>query len=385
MNVEPRSMIDADWSDQLSDTLRRICELQPAYTSHNSEPMRERGVLIRKTLSDLLRAMQPELAAALGPFGAGFDVGSSDGIGLKTEAPWVRVFAKEMSPRPTDGFYVVLHFAADGSAMYVTIGCGSTIWANGDLHPVSDAELRQRTDWARGVIAEAFGGLEPFGDQIALGAKASLPRTFEKATVVARRVAVSDLDARVVAELIVEAVRRLQQLYEAQSLGQHMTPPDVVELHLETLSRPEREAGGAGQGFGLTGPERKAVELRAMTVARDWLEAEGYAVKDTSRVSAFDFRATRGETTLKVEVKGTTSDAPTAIFMTRNEVELHRREAGATALLIVSRIRLDRKPDPPTAAGGELLAEIGWDIDTWDLAPLAFRLSRKAITGAGSP
>lgn len=384
MNVEASSTIDTGWAIQLADTLRQICALQPSYTSHNSEPMRERGVLIRKTLSDLLRAMEPELAAALGPFGAGFDVGSSDGIGRKTEAPWVRIFAKEMSPRPTDGFYVVLHFAADGSAMFVTIGCGSTIWANGDLRPVSDAELSQRTHWARGVLTEAFGSLEPFVDQITLGAKAPLPRTFEKATVVARRVAATNLNARAVAELIVEATVRLRQLYEAQSLGQDTTSPDVVELHLETLFRPERDTAGTGQGFGLTGPERKAVELRAMVVARAWLEAEGYAVKDTSRVSAFDFRATRGETTLKVEVKGTTSDAPAAIFMTRNEVELHRREAGATALLIVSKIRLDRRSDPPTASGGELLAEIGWDINTWELAPLAYRLSRKSAIDKSS-
>jgi hypothetical protein len=369
------------WGRELVASLARVCQLQPVYTPSNTEAMRERGRLIRGALPDLLRDLGPELSAELGPFGEGFDVGASDGIGRKTEAPWVRIFAREMSPAPTNGFYVVLHFAADGSAMFVTIGCGSTIWANGDLRAVSDGELRQRTDWARGVIVEAFGDLEPFTDQIVLGAKASLPRTFEKATVAARRVATSDLDAQVVTDLILKATRRLRQLYEAQSLGRLMTPPDMVELHLEGLSRPEREAGGGGQGFGLSGPERKAVELRAMTVARAWLEVEGYVVKDTSRVSAFDFQATRDGAILKVEVKGTTSDAPAAIFMTRNEVELHRREAGATALMIVSKIRLDRKTDPPTASGGELTAEIGWDIDSWELAPLAFRLSRKSIAG----
>lgn len=349
------------------ETLRRICELQPAYTSHNSEPMQERGQLIRRTLPDILRAMEPELAAELGAFAEGFKVGASDGIGRKTEAPWVRIFDRRMSPRPTDGFYVVLHFAADGSAMFITVGCGSTVWANGDLRSVSDKELRQRTDWARAVILDAFGGLEPFTDSIDLGAKAPLPRTFEKATVIARRIAVAKLDAEAINDLLLQAMRRLRALYEAQSRGQDLQMADMAEMELEAFSRPQRQSRGLGQGFGLSGPERKAIELRAMAVAQDWLEAEGYAVKNTSRNSAFDFLATKDGASLKVEVKGTTSNAAEAIFMTRNEVELHRREAGATALLIVSGVRLDRKVAPPLASGGQLVAEVGWDIESWDL------------------
>lgn len=363
------------------ETLRRICELQQAYTSHNSEAMRERGHLIRRTLPDILRAMQPELAAELGPFGEGFKVGASDGIGRKTEAPWVRVFDRRMSPRPTDGFYVVIHFSADGSAMFVTVGCGSTVWANGDLRSISDKELRQRTDWARAIVTDVFGGLEPFTDAIELGAKAPLPRTFEKATVMARKIAVGDLDAVVITDLLLQATRRLRELYEAQGRGQDLSVADVIELQLEALSRPQRQAGGLGQGFGLSGPERRAIELRAMDVAEDWLKAEGYKVKNTSRNSAFDFLATKAGTSVKVEVKGTTSDSAQSIFMTRNEVELHRRETGATALMIVSRIRLDRRSNPPKASGGELVAEIGWDIESWELAPMAFRLSRRRAPG----
>lgn len=35
--------------------------------------------------------------------------------------------------------------------------------------------------------------------------------------------------------------------------------------------------------------------------------------------------------------------------------------------------------DPPTASGGELLAEIGWNIDAWELAPMAFRLTKRQV------
>ena len=370
-------MSSPDWAQQLVTALTEICRFQTQYASENTEAMQERGRLIRRELPDLLRVLQPALSAELGPFGADLGIGASDGIGRKTEAPWVRIFSREMSPRPTEGFYIVIHFAADGSAVFITLGCGSTVWAGGDLRPVTDVELRRRTDWARSVVTERFGDLAPFTDEIHLGAKAPLPRTFEKATALAKRIAVDALDADNVVELLLSATARLRLVYEAQAQGRDMASADIVELHLEGLSRPEREIVGAGQGFGLTGPERRAVELRAMTLARTWLEVEGYKVKDTSRVSPFDFLATRGDESLKVEVKGTTSDSPAAIFMTRNEVELHRREAGATALLVVSRIRLNRTTDPPTATEGVLIAEIEWNIEAWDLTPLAYRVTRK--------
>jgi hypothetical protein len=198
----------------------------------------------------------------------------------------------------------------------------------------------------------------------------------------ASRIAVADLDATLVTDLLLQATRRLRELYEAQGRGQDLAMADAVELELEALSRPQHRSAGQGQGFGLSAPERKAIELRAMVVAQEWLEAEGYKVKDTSRNSPFDFLATRAGSSLKVEVKGTTSAGAQAIFMTRNEVELHRREAGATALIIVSAIQLDRRVTPPKASGGELIAEIGWDIEAWELAPMAFRVSRRpAVEG----
>ena len=136
---------------RMLETLLRICALQPAYSPSNTEAMQNRGRLIRQTLPAEVRMMSSELGAALGQFGGELDIGASDGIGLKTEAPWVWIFASSMSPTPRAGFYVVIHFAADGSAIFITIGCGSTIWANGDLRPVSDAELKRRTDWARSI------------------------------------------------------------------------------------------------------------------------------------------------------------------------------------------------------------------------------------------
>jgi hypothetical protein len=359
------------------EPMREICLLQPSYSPTNTVEMQQRGHLIRRVLPDEIRRIEAELRNALGAYGPEFDVGASDGIGRKTEAPWVRLFAKSMSPTPRDGFYVVIHFAADGSAVFITLGCGSTIWANGELRALSDQELEKRTRWARNIILEGFGSTYPFEDKIALKAKAGLPKTFEKATAVAKRLPVENLNEEEVEQLLIQATERLRELYIAQSEGRNLTNAQVTELELELIARPTRK-GSLGQGFHLSAEERKAIELRAMDVSREWLEKDGYTVKDTSKTSSFDYEASSGEVSLKVEVKGTTSDDAESIFMTKNEVELHRKEKGRTALFIVSKIRIDRSNQRLECIGGDLTTLIGWNIDEWDLVPMAYQLKRKS-------
>ena len=90
---------------------------------------------------------------------------------------------------------------------------------------------------------------------------------------------------------------------------------------------------------------------------------------------SYDIQATLGKTKIFVEVKGTTSPEPNAILMTANEVNLHRRKKGQTALAIVSSIKLT-KGEKPTAAGGILDMQIAWDIDDWNIQPTAYRLEK---------
>jgi hypothetical protein len=366
----------------LVEALRRVCALQPLYSPNNTDEMQERGRLIRHTLPDEFNSMSAELVAALGPtFGAEFDVGESDGIGRKTEAPWVRIFATSMSPRPTAGWYVVVHFAADGSAVFVTVGCGSTVWSNGSLTSESSAKLAKRTDWARSVVREKFGTLAPFEDVIRLGAKAPLPATFEQATALAHRIPVGHLDETRFRELLVLATERLRSIYEAQHLGRDLTAAGAVDVMVEALVAPNR-VGSTGQGYWLTATERRAIERHAMRLAKEWLETNGYSVKDVSAKASFDFEASKHGQTIKVEVKGTTNDSGDALLMTRNEVDLHRSQKGQTALIVVSRIQLTDRSTEPIAHGGKVQDEVGWDIDAWDVTPIAYRLLRRSFSAS---
>lgn len=360
----------------MSATLLRICELQPSYSSANSPAMQERGSLIRTALAGHLRNRLPQLRGAFDPVFDDIEVSASDGIGRKTEAPWVRLSSKAMSPNPREGFYVVIHFAADGSAVFVTVGCGSTVLQGGDLRPVSDDELETRTSWARSTIVERWGTLLPFEETMNLGAKADLPRTFEKATVLARKIPVMELESINLDQALFTAAERLNTIYKAQLERRDVSPGDVLTEEITLLSRPTRSRK-KGQGIGLSAAERRMVELQAMDLATSLLNGLGYACKDVSHNESFDILAMNGMESIKVEVKGTTSDVCESILMTKNEVDLHRREKGKTCLIVVSKIKLDRTGTHPSANSGRAELHMKWDIDNWIAQPVAFQITRK--------
>ena len=356
-------------------TLRQICELQPQYSSDNTPAMQERGRLVRNVLRGEVFSRSHVLQAALGEFGDEFILDASDGIGRKTQAPWVRFSNRSLSPNPRTGFYAVLHFAADGSAVFVTVGCSATVWSGGDLRALPDDALRLKTQWAQELIKSRFGGLEPFTDEMILRATAPLPRAFEKATAFAKRVAVADLSVKVIDTLLISAAERLRVIYAAQRAGSDLTTSAIAEASLESLAHPNRAR--VGQGFRLSSEERRVIEKRAMTVARQWLEHNGYAVVDTSANSSVDFEAVLNGVKLKVEVKGSTAAHVDALFMTKNEVELHRREKGQTALFVVAGINVEVTDGQASASGGTLTPLIGWDIDEWEIQPMAYQLKRR--------
>jgi MrcB-like, N-terminal domain/Domain of unknown function (DUF3883) len=359
----------------IKETLARICALQPKYSSSNTPEMQERGYLIRTELAGELRDRIPALQGAFDGLFDDLSVDASDGIGRKTEAPWVRLHSKTMSPNPREGFYLVIHFAADGSAVFFTVGCGSTIWSGGDLRPVSDEELFKRTSWARSVIQQKWGTLAPFEDEIALGASAPLPKTFEKATAIARRVPATDLESADVDSILFQAAERLSEIYLAQLDQRDVSQGDRDADEVVSIVRPLRPQRRR-QGAGLSAAERKAVELQAMQLAAEYLQSQGYQTKDTSSTESFDILASRDGLSIKVEVKGTTSDLCDSIMMTKNEVDLHRGEKGTTGLIIVSAIKLVRSDSGPTASAGKLEALLHWDIDEWEAAPIAFQVFR---------
>ncbi len=359
--------------------VQRIAELQQEYSSESTPAMQERGQLIRHEVPDLLRGHMTTFRQSIGRFSDDLSIQGSDGIGRKTEAPWVRLYSKSLSDSATRGFYVVIHFAVSGTAYFVTIGCGASKWDSkrGDLVPNSDKELHKKVQWALEVLHKAGKDLSYFSDEIQIGSATRLPRTFEKATILTKTL---DPQKTTLAELVDALGRSLNLLsiiYEAFSQRADLTAGEASEIEIQNAVNPARSHFSQRQGYGLTAPERKAVEMRAMEITRSHLENLHYKVKDTSAKYPFDFLAEREGEAVKVEVKGTTSSEPDTILMTSNEVELHRSESGSTALAIVSGITLTKRGASPAASGGHLEFHFPWDIEAWQVTPKAYAVSRK--------
>jgi hypothetical protein len=362
---------------RLTSILLRICELQPKWTSKNTPEMEERGVLVRKSLVHALGEYEERFKNALGKYASEWHLYGRDGSGPKTEAPWIRACSRLMSPSATQGFYMVVHFAADGSAVFVTIGHGSNNWhANGSLTPYKPAKLAEITERGRRILTEACGSLEPFIDRISLGAKNSGPENFERATVCAKRIPVEQLTDDLFIGYIVRALEMLAVIYDGVTLGACQDAAMLDQRDVDNFSNPLKKSK-SGQGFGASAADRKAIEICAMKQAELWLKSNKFShIKDCSGEESYDFAAKRDNKTWIIEVKGTTADSADAILMTANEVELHKSKKGMSVLIIVSGIRLDRSITPCLASGGNVWADVGWDINKWGLVPTAYRVSK---------
>jgi hypothetical protein len=129
----------------------------------------------------------------------------------------------------------------------------------------------------------------------------------------------------------------------------------------------------SGQGFGLSQAERIAVEHRAMQIAREIYEADGWKMVDVSSSQPYDFLATKNNQNKYVEVKGTTGDG-FSVVLTQGEVAHNRRNAGYCALVIVSGIELQKKNGRIQASGGRVSThEDPWTLIGDCLVPIQFR------------
>ena len=363
----------------LSSTIKEIARLQPHYSSENTEQMKKRGQLIRSVLPSQLAEFRDRFRGNLGAFGDSIDFEGRDGIGRKTSAPWVRIFSKELSPSATSGFYMVIHFSVDGSRCFVTVGCASSTWDNekGDLIKSSDSELQRKVDWAREVAEKARIDCSAFSDAIEIGSSDKLPKSFEKATAFCQTHRVASLTDEALLLSIESALNILGVIYKSYCDLEDLNSTEICKIEIASAVNPHKKSSASRQGFGLNSRERKAVEIRAMEVVKDYLTGLGYSLKDKSSTHSYDYLVCMEGQETKVEVKGTTSPSADAILMTANEVRLHTNEKEQTALAIVSGIHFTSRGDHPVCSGGELEYRDPSLIDEWDIEPTAYVVRRK--------
>lgn len=155
------------------------------------------------------------------------------------------------------------------------------------------------------------------------------------------------------------------------------TAPEIEDI-VDSIAR-GAGARGSGQGYRESFEERRAIELHAMALAKEQLEADRWSVEDVSTSRSYDLHCERDSEVLRVEVKGTTGDG-SAVLLTPNEVAIARDYYPEIALIIVSGVALQPHDDEIVASGGVLTLLSPWGIDSdGDLIPLGYKylLSRR--------
>ena len=357
--------------DPLVVALQDVLKLQPLYASKNTSDMKSRGVLIRNTIPDLLRSeIIPQL-----PIGYDWKVEGSDGVGLKGESPWVRIFDDSYSPSATHGWYVVLHFSRDGRALFVNLGCGATSFKNGSLVPVATEILGREIKWAKDFLANAEG-ISKFSDFPKLGGN-KLSEQFERAIAFCRSYSAEAINAKTVAEDIQLLAEFLAQIYQVAPLGKGALAPDPIlsEVRDQIEDAAGKFQGRKGQGRGLTAAEKKAVELHSMELARKEMIRLGFSdIKNCSATKPYDYEAVKGGEIRFIEIKGTTSSEGGSILLTPGEKRFHEGKPGKTILIIVCDISLTRG-EVPIASGGKVRVFSPWDFSTWLFEPTGYEVS----------
>ena len=119
--------------------------------------------------------------------------------------------------------------------------------------------------------------------------------------------------------------------------------------------------------------QRKAVELRAMTVTKELYESQGWALEDTSKNAPFDFLGKREKEQRFIEVKGTTG-AGENVILTYGEVNHVRNHPNESALIVVTGIELVEKDEVVEAMGGKVTLHLyPWTIEDACLMATQYR------------
>lgn len=359
----------------LRSAIAEVIGLQALYSSSNTDDMKRRGELIRRTIPGALSPIRPALAQSAGLEIADLLIEGRDATGMKAQIPWVRFGSRKTSPRATVGWYVVLLFGRAGSGAYLALAHGSTQFRNGAFVPRSDEELSQLMAWGRARLFDSLPNDPRLVSDVKLGSTGALGLSYEKSCVVAYHYPVGELpdDAGLVRDLTTLA-SLLGQLYSAERLGQTplATDPNVRDAEEAGIAISRPTSAREGQGFTLSAVERRAIELRAMSVATARLQQLGFRVEDVSRMGSFDLLATRGDETIRVEVKGTTGNLG-AILLTANEVQLHLDTYPSNALMVVHGIELMERDGSLLAVGGTLQSWMPWPLDIDLLKGITFK------------
>lgn len=349
----------------------RVLELQSEYDSTTTPAMVERGKLIRNEIPGWLRAnAEQELSGTLETSLDDLLIQGRDLTGRRSRVPWVRVARESMSPSPTDGFYVVYGFAANGKAVYLSLNQGTTTTTATEYVPKPPEVVARRAVWGREIAQLSPGELD--GEIILDERTGSLGEGYARGSIAHFRYPKGSIPSNEqLLEDLILLCGYLAPIYDANESAP--APGEEPEVVIAAIAADEAAGNGtrtSAGGFRMNARERTAIERHAVALARARYVDAGWKVRELGK--PFDLKATKDKRQVDIEVKGTAS-AGEAVVLTRNEVDHHRKAFPNNSLIVVSGIELDRSGDEPTASGGQLREIRGWEISDDALTVISYR------------
>jgi hypothetical protein len=206
------SVDDVHVGSSFQEVVARVLDLQGSWSSQNTPEMQERGVLIRQAGPRLVKDMLVGLSSLIPDLA----VEGRDGTGRKTRVPWIRVYSKSRSPSATSGWYVAILFAADGSAVFLSINQGTTSIEAGGFKPSAADLLEARVKWARQVLGAAMDEAGAVVNEIDLKDPRGLGAGYERGDVCSYRFTRGELSDDLFRDRLRRLVGLLQELYAAE-------------------------------------------------------------------------------------------------------------------------------------------------------------------------
>jgi hypothetical protein len=347
--------------------LQRVLELQPFHDSLPTAAMVERGTLVREAIPAWLGEHAAALDAAVDV--DDFFIEGSNGKGRSAFVPWTRFGSRLRAPKATEGFYVVYLFDAAGKNVYLSLNQGTTDPGPHAFVSKPVEWILEQIHWARSVLGPWLEDLDDPTAPIHLNAT-GLGTDYEGGNIAAISYELGAIpdDATLFADAkkFAEALGVIYREHDERPLPKEQ--PEVREAEEaadQSVGRPRKSSGA---GFRTNAADIKVIEKHAVKLATTYYKSQGFKVKELGK--PFDLEVKKGDLTLAVEVKGTTSDG-SKVVLTRNEVAHHEGAHPENALVIVRNIKLHRGRSPK-ADGGHLYELRGWEINPDALRPISY-------------
>lgn len=209
--------------------VQRIIEVLKCQDKYQADPnapeIRRRRDLVEVQLTNALNAIVAE--ACSDP--ENLVCKGSNGQGLPSRVPWVRVFDPRHSSAPTTGWYVCLLFSADGHAAYLTVMTGTQTYVNGGFRRQPREQVVRRVEEVRNLVSPDWG-VDTWSTEIDLR-DSGLGKDYEMGTLFAapipRDSSMPDAEFR---QHLKSSVDVLRQVYELSENEEVRTPTNLADF-----------------------------------------------------------------------------------------------------------------------------------------------------------